>query len=1173
MRRRGLVVLVASIVLLVLLVGGGLLYVRTRTAREQIRAYAERSLARELGLPVHLGDVSLSLRLGTVQLKQLTVSEGTSGAPLLGVDRIRISLALLSLLGGELRVRSVAIHEPRLSVEDSPEFRTVLARVASRVRELSREREAEGFPIRVEGGAVRYRNPAAGVAVEASGFNGSLSWASPERATTLVSVGAIQVSLGGRGVSGIRLEGRARVSRDVVEVEHLRLDHGRSTLTLTGVILAPAGPPRVDLTATGELALEELVPAIAAQTGWSGRLSVGGKLFGEGFPRTFEGRLGLSDGSLAGIPARLVTATVLLRPDRLEVVSLSAQASGGALSGSGVFELGEKRWRVGAQLSGVNLGHLLQAAGRPSGVVGRITGTAEGSGRGMDPRDLALRLNLAGRELRLSEGERRAEGRLLASARGGVLKVESLALTRGQSSVSLRGTVDLRTEALALSLTGTVPDLAADFWPVEVNGLGGRLSVTGRVGQTLRQPGFTGQVSLKSVSFRGWRADSVEGPLEANPARVASRGLRLTAARTTATLSGEARLAESNRKWATWRDDLNLALRADLRGRLEDLAAWSPQEWPVAGPIVFQARLSGTPSALGGGGQVEMREFRIGGERFEALRATLAFKGAELTVSRLTARRGGLSLLAEGAIDTEGRYRYSLLPVKLDLAALPPLAAAGARGPATLRIKGAGKWPELRLEGDVALTDAVLRELEVGNGSLAFALDGKQWRWDLSLALGLRARGVAPLAGSGPLQAEVAATNLDLMRLLPGLRAQLPFRFTARADGRAALRGTLPGLRDLGSQIELTAAGQAGEAPWRTREPGRLALEAGALRFESLDLVGPGLAVAIRGSVRPGERTDLDLSGHAPIAIVRSWVPLLADLRGTPEVRVSLAGASGELKVAGRAELKRVDVKLEPVPLWFSIAAGEVRFDNDSLQYKVREGAAAGGRLEGQGTSERLGERWRHSVDFKLDKAQVESIFEELQFERRGAGDLFARGSLVFETGRGRPTLPTLRGRVSFTLEGGSIARAPALETMFDHVRSTEPASRLPDLDRERLSYRQVSADFSVTDGVMETKNLLLDSESVRVSLVGKVMLDQERVDATAAVRPLQVLEQGIRRIPLLGRLLPQEQSLAIAYFRVEGPWAKPSVSVETVKSVGQTAGEILLLLLKAPARAVAPSP
>src|SRR3989304_2600980 len=132
MRRRGLVVFVASIVLLVLLVGGGLLYVRTRTAREQIRAYVERALAREFGPPVHLGGVSLSLRLGSVQLKQLAVSDGTGGAPLLGVDRIRVSLALLSLLGGELRVRSVAVHEPRLSGGASPELRAGLARVAAR---------------------------------------------------------------------------------------------------------------------------------------------------------------------------------------------------------------------------------------------------------------------------------------------------------------------------------------------------------------------------------------------------------------------------------------------------------------------------------------------------------------------------------------------------------------------------------------------------------------------------------------------------------------------------------------------------------------------------------------------------------------------------------------------------------------------------------------------------------------------------------------------------------------------------------------------------------------------------------------------------------------------------------------------------------------------------------
>ena len=132
---------------------------------------------------------------------------------------------------------------------------------------------------------------------------------------------------------------------------------------------------------------------------------------------------------------------------------------------------------------------------------------------------------------------------------------------------------------------------------------------------------------------------------------------------------------------------------------------------------------------------------------------------------------------------------------------------------------------------------------------------------------------------------------------------------------------------------------------------------------------------------------------------------------------------------------------------------------------------------------------------------------------------------------------------------------------------------RLPDLTRERMPYRRISADFDVKDAVMETKNLLLDSEVVRVSGVGKVMLADRSVALDLAVRPLQVLEQGIRKIPLLGRLLPQEQSLVVTYFDMEGPWTDPTISVAPVKSLSETVVDILLLLLKAPGRVISPSP
>jgi uncharacterized protein YhdP len=301
-------------------------------------------------------------------------------------------------------------------------------------------------------------------------------------------------------------------------------------------------------------------------------------------------------------------------------------------------------------------------------------------------------------------------------------------------------------------------------------------------------------------------------------------------------------------------------------------------------------------------------------------------------------------------------------------------------------------------------------------------------------------------------------------------------------------------------------------------------------------------------------------------------VPALADFRGTPEVRLSLVATPGELRVSGRAELTHVEAKLKAVPIWLSVASGEVRFDNDGVRVTVADGAAAGGRLEGQAVSRREGRRWRHTLEFRLDRAQLKQLYDQLGTERRWAsGDLTTRARLAFDAGPGQASLPTLQGPVAVTLVGGSLSRYPALVRIFGLLGSPTQPYRLPDLTRERMPYHQITADFAVKDGVMETKNLLLDSDVIRVSGVGKVHLVEQSVDLNLAARPLQVLEQGIRQIPLLGRVLPQEQGLAVAYFDMSGPWTDPKISAAPVKSLSQTVVDLLLLLLRAPERVIGP--
>ncbi len=171
---------------------------------------------------------------------------------------------------------------------------------------------------------------------------------------------------------------------------------------------------------------------------------------------------------------------------------------------------------------------------------------------------------------------------------------------------------------------------------------------------------------------------------------------------------------------------------------------------------------------------------------------------------------------------------------------------------------------------------------------------------------------------------------------------------------------------------------------------------------------------------------------------------------------------------------------------------------------------------------------------------------------RWASGDFSVRGTLDFETGPGRPPLRTLAGTLSAALEGGSLFH-------------------LSDLARERMPYRRISTDFTVAQGVMETKNLVLDSEVVRVSGVGTVRIPEQTVEFDLGVKPLQALEGGIRKVPVLRRLLPESQGLAVVYFKLEGPWTAPKVSVAPVKSLSLTVVDLLLFLLRAPDRLLVP--
>ncbi|HWR21446.1 MAG TPA: hypothetical protein VN444_06255, partial [Verrucomicrobiae bacterium] len=306
LRIRGSVILL-TFALVVLLVGGGLLYLRTRMAAEQLRHFAERMLARQLNLPVQIGSVSLSLLRTSVDLRQITVGDLSTTTPvqagqrvdlpLLTVDQARVTFRRSSLLRGALQIRSLIIHGPRLAVTDSPASSSILAKFVSGLSEISDDQEAEGFPILLEQGAVAYQKTTSPLGLQLNGLQGRIEWPSPDQAVVTMTADDMMVRFGAYKLQKIGLQAHARLTTDGVQVEQLSLAKDGSLLTLTGIVRAGADRPQVELNVAGQIDPAALASRLGGTVPWGRHLTVKGKIVAETTLQAVNTSLLLEDGS------------------------------------------------------------------------------------------------------------------------------------------------------------------------------------------------------------------------------------------------------------------------------------------------------------------------------------------------------------------------------------------------------------------------------------------------------------------------------------------------------------------------------------------------------------------------------------------------------------------------------------------------------------------------------------------------------------------------------------------------------------------------------------------------------------------------------------------------------------------------------------------------------------
>ncbi len=163
----------------------------------------------------------------------------------------------------------------------------------------------------------------------------------------------------------------------------------------------------------------------------------------------------------------------------------------------------------------------------------------------------------------------------------------------------------------------------------------------------------------------------------------------------------------------------------------------------------------------------------------------------------------------------------------------------------------------------------------------------------------------------------------------------------------------------------------------------------------------------------------------------------------------------------------------------------------------------------------------------------------------------------------------SLNGSLRFEVEKGMIERWKTLSRIFSILNVSQLfMGRLPDLKTKGFPFHQVRANFDIKDGIASTEDFFVDSDSMKITIFGKVDLGKNLIDARIGVHPLVTIDTLLSNVPIAGYILTGEDKGFISYFyQVKGNLDDPKIEAIPFKSIEETSWGVIKRLLGTPLR------
>ncbi|MCK4846344.1 MAG: AsmA-like C-terminal domain-containing protein [Deltaproteobacteria bacterium] len=238
---------------------------------------------------------------------------------------------------------------------------------------------------------------------------------------------------------------------------------------------------------------------------------------------------------------------------------------------------------------------------------------------------------------------------------------------------------------------------------------------------------------------------------------------------------------------------------------------------------------------------------------------------------------------------------------------------------------------------------------------------------------------------------------------------------------------------------------------------------------------------------------------------------------------------------------------------------------------------AHNGFVEGELTYFRDPEESRlFETDFDMMRIELKEFMEDLGVKKEVlSGRFSAEAHLTGERSEGA-FITGISGDIKAASKDGRLQKFIVFSKIFSIVNIVS----INELFEEGMPYKNISANFKLTNGMLSTENMLFDSKSMRMSAIGYIDIDQGYMNATLGIHPFVTIDKIISNIPIAGWLITgREKSLVTMYYNLEGPFKALSTEPVFIKALGSKVLGIFerLLLMqdkpKGPTPPVPPQP